>query len=892
MSNQRKQAIIVSHTHWDRAWYLTFNQFRFRLVTMIDRILELLENNDDYACFVLDGQVVLIDDYLEIKPQNKARLKKLISSGKLIIGPWYILPDLFLVSSESIIRNLQFGLETAETYGHSLNIGYVPDPFGHIAQLPQLLNGFDLDTFIFMRGMPDELARKDTLVFTWKSSDGSSVLAYYIKDGYFNTAALGQENIVGRFDLVEPDPKKAKEQIYKTVNLLEKNYPHDLFLFNNGVDHMPEQPQLPAILFSMNNNFEDLSIKHGSFSDFVELLKKKECDYQYSGDLIGNPDHPILLSVYSTRLYLKQQNHKAQSLLEKYTEPLGLLSSELLKSNFAHHQLLDYTWKKLLQNHPHDDICGCSVDGVHQDNEVRFREVQENGASIILDTLEQMAMMGFEKTGPSELRYRDVFLYNPHPHIQKYRIETEVVFPNYEKEEEEILPEYELNAIDGTGNPIDLKILESNAPHFKAEFIQYTWGRSYLLEFDIELSPLGYEIVRVFETQNKIKNKAPNTEEPRIENEQYRLSFENNKLVFEDKNLDFSFRDFIRFEYVQDNGDTYSFSRFNDKIYYSKLETVYTHPSKSDTLVAEILLNAPSSLSDSSQVGLSINVELTLNTFEDISIKVDYENCLKDGRLRLLLPVGFHTHTTFADAHFRIAEHQKRFEIKKEADPERYESYPGEFNYPTNHQNDFCFATGGAVHTWVANKGLPEYELVSINNESYFAITINRSVAYLSVSNGSIRRPHAGPKLATPEAQCLRPITAELSYGITNKGIGTVIKNSKAFSHPAWDREFPVIHNLPKDGPLKRRREFLSIDNPLVLLSSFKPSKDSSFKILRVYNSSLENQTAVLSLGFNATEFMLSNLKEKWSGQPVSLIENNQITLDLAPNKIVTLLIR
>ena len=892
MSSQRKQAIIVSHTHWDRAWYLSFNQFRFRLVTMIDRILDLLENNEDYACFVLDGQVVLIDDYLEIKPQNKARLKKLISSGRLIIGPWYILPDLFLVSGESIIRNLQFGLETAETYGHSLNVGYVPDPFGHIAQLPQLLNGFNLDTFIFMRGMPDELAQKSTLVFTWKSLDGSSVLTYYIKDGYFNTAALGQEHIVGRFDLVEPDQEKAKEQIQKTVRILEKNSPSDLFLFNNGVDHMPEQAQLPAILSSINNSFDNLSIKHGSFSDFMDLLKKKECEHQYLGDLIGNPDHPILLSVYSTRLYLKQQNHKAQSLLEKYTEPLSLLSSELLKSSFAHHQLLDYTWKKLLQNHPHDDICGCSVDGVHQDNEVQFREVQENGASIILDTLEQMAMKGFEETTSSELRHRDIFLYNPHPFSQNYRIETEVVFPNYEKEEEEILAEYELNAVDGAGNPIDLKILKSKAPHFKAEFIQYTWGRSYQLEFDIELPPTGYEVVRVFETQSERKNKVPNTREVSIANTQYRLSFEDDTLVFEDKTNGFSFRDFIRFEYLQDNGDTYSFSRFDDKIYYSELVKVYPHPSKSDTLVSEILLNAPSSLSDSSQVSLSINVELSLNTFEGISIKVDYENCLKDGRLRLLLPVGFHTHTTFADAHFRIAKHQKRFEIKKEADLERYESYPGEFTYPTNHQNDFCFAADGAVHTWVANKGLPEYELVSINNESYFAVTINRSVAYLSVSNGSIRRPHAGPKLATPEAQCLRSITAELSYGITNKGIGTVIKNSKAFSHPAWAREFPVIHNLPKDGLLKRRREFLSIDNPLVLLSSFKPSKDSSYKILRMYNSSIENQTTVLSLGFNATEFMLSNLKEKWLGQPVSLIENNQITLDLAPNKIVTLLIR
>ena len=142
MSNKtdaKKKAFLVSHTHWDRAWYLTFNEFRVRLVRMIDRIIELLESNSSYNCFVLDGQVVLIEDYLEIRPDNESHIRALIQQGRLVIGPWYVLPDLFLVSGESIIRNLQIGLEMSNDFGNGLKVGYVPDPFGHPGQLPQIL---------------------------------------------------------------------------------------------------------------------------------------------------------------------------------------------------------------------------------------------------------------------------------------------------------------------------------------------------------------------------------------------------------------------------------------------------------------------------------------------------------------------------------------------------------------------------------------------------------------------------------------------------------------------------------------------------------------------------------------------------------------------------------
>ena len=147
LDKETKSAILVSHTHWDRAWYLSFNEFRLRLVRMIDRIIVMLENNPQFKCFVLDGQVVLVEDYLEIRPEKKEQLHSLIKAGRLVIGPWYVLPDLFLVSSESIIRNLQIGRSISKQWGSGLNVGYVPDPFGHPAQLPRFYKAFLLTIF-------------------------------------------------------------------------------------------------------------------------------------------------------------------------------------------------------------------------------------------------------------------------------------------------------------------------------------------------------------------------------------------------------------------------------------------------------------------------------------------------------------------------------------------------------------------------------------------------------------------------------------------------------------------------------------------------------------------------------------------------------------------------
>ncbi len=919
-----KSAIVVSHTHWDRAWYLSFNEFRLRLVRMIDRILEMLDKDPDFTCFVLDGQVVLIEDYLEIRPNKKDKLKEFISTGRLIIGPWYVLPDLFLVSSESIIRNLQIGMAISKDWDSGLDVGYVPDPFGHPAQLPQILQGFSIDNFLFMRGMPDSLNRLGTLHFNWTSPNGSKVRAYYIKEGYFNAAALGYGHIIGRYDESEPDFDLALEQFDKAINALESLEPKHLFLLNNGVDHMPEQKELPKILdhISAHNPHPDVSITQGSFSDFMDSLLTIDCSYNYEGDLLGNPDHPILSSVYSTRMYIKQQNHTAQSLLEHYVEPSQALLFSLTKAE-PDHAFSSYIWKKLLQNHPHDDICGCSVDGVHEDNEYRYREVIETSKTMITEIVEELAKIGFLKGYQSDLRYRDVWLFNPHPFTHKYRVQTEIVFANEDKEQEEKrIPLQKLRGYDSTGRSVVFQLIGTKAPYLDAQFIQHTWGRAYHVEFEIELPALGYQIVRFVETTDILEepvdllspiqwNLLPESTNKRISslveqkglmrNAHYSIQFSDKNFTIRCKQTGCELDNPIRFEYAQDHGDTYSFSRVEQKNYYGKIEQIVKDPLRQNCLHLYYKIEVPIVELDPTgrpRVGthpelkeLNIHVELLLNGSKGIDLKVNYRNHTNNGRLRILLAIGFETSISYAESHYREAEHSMINEQKPKDYPDRYKKYPGELLYTTHHQIDYCYVSQGDRYSWVANRGLPEYELISYQGHNHFAITLHRAVGMLSVSNGSIRRPQAGPSIPTPGAQCLREITAELSFGSIFGSKEDLVNEAKAFSHPAYLQQIPILHDIPTIGPLPRHYSLLDIQNPVVKISSFY-RHNNGYYVLRVFNSSDKDQMSRIDLGFEVKEVQKSSLTDSWVESLTEEIDQQTLFIPLEPYEISTYLFR
>lgn len=886
--SDKQQLFLVSHSHWDRAWYLSFQQFRFRLVQMIDRLLDLLESDPDYKSFTLDGQTVLLEDYLEIRPENRLRIKKLVQDGRLIIGPWYILPDLFLVSGESVIRNFQYARSSTSDLGELSGVGYIPDPFGHWAQIPQVLSQLGYSSFVFMRGMPLEEADRLKLYFTWRAPDGSTTDAIYLKEGYFNASALGYPEIIGRYDATKVKPELAYKQIQETVNKLnETQYlPYQLLL--NGMDHMPEQPEIPELLKSLNES-DDWEITHATLDDFINTLTaEKRPAEEFSGDLLGNAHHPILSSVFSTRMYLKHQNHRSQQLLERYAEPIGFFRKQLTGEP-ADQSMLDYAWKTLLKNHPHDDICGCSVDQVHRDNEHRFATVDEVGHTLITESLEQIALRGIDKNGKQDNKHTPVFVFNPHPHSVTQTVSATIFFPNPEGEFGDPPKDNLIDLYDADGNHIPVKIKESSAPKVSCNYIGNTWGRIYEIEFPATVSGLGYHIY-----QAELSERARDNDEARhsnkdlIENPNYRISEVNGALTLHLKEFKCQIEEPFSFEFEQDEGDTYSFGPLKSgAVYRSKL--ISFNPTAEHKAIAIFRLSVPGSLQDDTPVELDVQSEITLANGQ-IELSLDYTNHVKDGRLRLISKAGFIQNTLLTDGHFRLAQRDHIISETPEENPDRYNAYPGEFQYQTTHQGDGSLLEGSTYYHWSANRGNPEVEITEQNGSSCLAITLHRSVQKLSVGNGRIRRVQAGPSVDTPEAQCLRTFHHNFAFGYENKPVAKVIRSIKAFSHPLYVKEIPRLIDAPQQGTVPARQNWLSIDNPNIVLSSFRVNSNGQ-TVIRLYNISEKNESAVLSFAMDAEKWCETDLWDEWNTDTEKALESSSICLNIAPNAIKTILI-
>ncbi|MDH3252363.1 MAG: alpha-mannosidase, partial [Ignavibacteria bacterium] len=327
---------IVSHSHWDREWYKSFEQFRCMLVNMVDDLLDLLERNPRYECFTLDGQAVILDDYLAVRPENEGRIRALAASGRLLSGPWYILPDEFLVSGESTIRNLQFGIRTASNYGQPMMIGYIPDSFGHIAMMPAILQGFGIDVALVYRGFGGEADQK-TSEYWWTSPDGTRALLVHLyrhgySGGYFHQET--DDQILQRFAGLK--------------NELDERATTSQRLLMNGGDHHWPDPRLPDTIELLRRHF-DADFVHSTIPRYVEAIKQEVNGLpEVSGEFRFGYRYAfaVLSGVYSSRMYLKQRNWQIQNLLQRYVEPLNAVAT--LKGMRPQFPLVRQAWKTLL----------------------------------------------------------------------------------------------------------------------------------------------------------------------------------------------------------------------------------------------------------------------------------------------------------------------------------------------------------------------------------------------------------------------------------------------------------------------------------------------------------------------------------------------------------------
>ena len=392
---------LVPHTHWDREWYEPFQSFRMRLVELIDGVLDQLDGDPRFA-FTLDGQLATVDDYLEIRPAAEERIRRHVATGRLAIGPWQILMDEFLVSGENMVRNLERGWRRAEELGRPMAAGYLPDMFGHVAQMPQMLRRAGIGRAAVWRGVPSAIGSH---AFRWNAPDGSTVDAEYLVGGYGNGASL----------LAIPDRLPAKLAVFDEA--MRPYFGDDPLLAMYGTDHAVPIPGLVELVERMNAAQQAYRVRIDTLADYLaETDAGATRDESWTGELRSGARANLLMGVTSTRIEIKAACGRAERLLERYAEPLQALHGDGWPADY-----LRLAWDRVIANSAHDSICGCSVDPVADQVLVRFYEAQQ-----IADGLTRRVARHVARNAPRDA----AVVMNPSPHERSGLVELDLRVPD------------------------------------------------------------------------------------------------------------------------------------------------------------------------------------------------------------------------------------------------------------------------------------------------------------------------------------------------------------------------------------------------------------------------------------------------------------------------------
>jgi alpha-mannosidase len=415
---------VISHTHWDREWYQPFQEFRIRLVRLVDHLLDLLDDCPDYRYFMLDGQTVVLEDYLAVRPDRESDLRRHIQAGRILVGPWYILPDEFLVSPESLVRNLLLGHRIAQRFGAVMPVGYIPDTFGHISQLPQIFRGFGLDCAAVWRGLPPLPTE-----FTWQSPDGSGVLVVNLREGYSDLA------------WAPADPAGFTAAVRLAAGKLRPYTTTPNLLLTDGNDHLEARAGLPVLLAAANALLESgpeaARLVHSTLPQYIAAVRAASPRLQtVAGEFRCPRRNNILPGVLSARLWIKQRNRSTETLLTRWAEPFSAIAASLAPEPSGSLQpesragLLDEAWRLLLQNQPHDSICGCSIDQVHEEMRVRFDQAGQIGETIASQSLAAIAARVNTSASQALGPIIPITVFNPSTHAADDSVSVQVQIPS------------------------------------------------------------------------------------------------------------------------------------------------------------------------------------------------------------------------------------------------------------------------------------------------------------------------------------------------------------------------------------------------------------------------------------------------------------------------------
>ncbi|MDR6553120.1 glycoside hydrolase family 38 C-terminal domain-containing protein [Paenibacillus qinlingensis] len=895
--DRKFRVFVYHHTHWDREWWATMQDFRIRLVELIDELLDTLDKDPEFRCFLLDGQTIVLKDYLEIRPENQARLLRFIHENRIQCGPWYILPDEFLVSAEAHVRNLMLGNRMSEKLGFTnLDVGYIPDTFGHISQMPQILQGFGIDNAMVWRGLggPSPNFKQE---FLWEAPDGTQVFTYWFPDGYYMVDFLHFDN-----------PKKTYEETYgrvrKSIERWATRATTDCLLMPYGGDHRHIDARLPRLIKQVQEDLQEVAELHwGTTKEFMEAVRAQNPTLEViKGELrnFGEELPHVLPGVLSARMYLKQDNFKGQLALERYAEPLSALA--WLHGRKYEAALLWTAWELLVQNHPHDSICGCSIDEVHREMIPRFAQSKQ-----IADIVTEKSVQHINNLIDTSELPEDAVALVIHNSLCWTRSDTVTVWIDRKLT---VHPKtYVLVDSDEREVPFQVKDVSGMKPMTDKHFYTEVCFAAK------DLPGLGYKtyVLRPRETACDPKQVYFNTLLPAakikgseaksdlhisnntIENGLLRVEVhtQNGTLRITDKRSGRIYDGLGAFESGGDAGDTYNYAApLIDHVRHTTEDSLNVHVSGAEigyakvTLQVDIHWSLPTKLSEdrlsrmASYTDYHITNYVTLTTgSERVDVRTVWNNRAEDHRLRVLFPLGEMFKVSHAEGHFDVVEREAAVLDMGNGWPETY--------VPQKPQQGFVSVKGRNKGLTVANKGLTEYEMLN-DEQGTLAITLLRAVGWLSREDTLVRHGGAGPETPVPDAQSLGMNEAEYAIFVHQEDWLEAKIPTKV--HEYLTASYGSVTDK-HDGVLGQTGGWLELKGDhTLMLSACKKSEKNDALIVRFWNTSKAATMASMHLKTKPHQVRYLKLNEQpMDRENLNIDADGSFTLHANGAEIITL---
>ncbi len=874
MSRRQKTVHLASYISWSREGTETYQTQRLRWVERLDNLIRTLKKRGKYSAPILCDQTLPLTDYLEIRPQYRATLTELVRQGALEVGPWYVQPLEELVGAEALLRNLALGERAASDFGVRLDVAYLAPTSTHISQMPQILRGFGIQTAV----VPNGLAQ-DPGDLWWEARDGSRVLLVHSQ--LFPPELISSHTDSDTLESLlaaAADDLKTRSTDIETLILVR--------------DFETNTPLVGDLIPRLQQRHAARLLHSGLYDYALHLWEKVPARGITQGDLFSTEGTPFSPGFLTTRIWLKQRNYDAETLLTRWAEPFTAWADEVNRRESSEGvrgsarladpaQLLDHAWSILLRNHAPTAVSGAAIDATQSEIELRFDQASEVGEFIARQNLEYLAHLIDTRSLESGEFISALAVFNAAGQTRSDIVEWEVELPADQRD---------IEVVDSDGRVVPADTVSAHSMHDNNDGPKTRTVRWVAKD----LAPFGYRAFALRAARSSPPTPALE-DGGEIANDYFSVEVDpaDGTLMIFDKRTGRSFSGLNRYIDSGDRGDAYLYCAPDRDTLIDVATNTPLRPqrlvgSTEQSLQVFQIFRLPQALNNQRDARLPLAAQFVpISVWTNIRLargipRVDIEvivaNAARDHLLQVSFPTGIMTNEAFYDGHFHIERHSV-------ASPNA-EAPSGWTPQPSGEKahRGFVSIIGDDSGLTLATRGLPQVQIVATQHGCEILLALLRSVGWLNRDDVPNHKGSLGEMVEIPGAQGIGE--HRFSYSLIPHG-----RDPLPAWQQAWSFQVParVVETGLQNGPLPLTASLVSSENPRFIVSAIKSAQDNSGVMVRGYSISDHPETVRLQLGVPFRRAEVSRLDEGSTDIQLKIDRKKRLSFDAQPGEIVTI---